>query len=69
MLEILGEGKLTSKQAESLIMKAREHWFANDDDAENAEGTETGSSSENTETKEQGAEQEEAPEQNIASHA
>lgn len=73
LLEILGEGKLTSKQAESLIMKAREHWFANDDDAEDAEKA----NSENSETPAespveptQEAEQEEAPQQDtIANHA
>ncbi|MEM9468831.1 MAG: transcription termination factor NusA [Pseudomonadota bacterium] len=31
LLEILGEGSMTESEAEALIMKAREHWFAEED--------------------------------------
>lgn len=32
LIEILGEGSITNKNAESLIMKARESWFANEEE-------------------------------------
>lgn len=31
LIEILGEGVMTNAEAEALIMKAREHWFAEED--------------------------------------
>jgi len=37
LIEILGEGVLTSAEAEALIMKAREHWFAEEDAKKAAE--------------------------------
>lgn len=37
LLEILGEGAMKDREAEALIMKAREHWFA-ETDAENDNG-------------------------------
>jgi len=36
LIEILGEGSIKPRDAENLIMKAREHWFA-EEDAQNAE--------------------------------
>ncbi len=48
LIEILGEGAMKPRDAEALIMKAREHWFAEEDAAaaeaeaaENDNGTET----------------------------
>lgn len=49
LIEIMGEGMLTVKEADAIIMKAREHWFADEDAAaneaeeanENAEAEET----------------------------
>lgn len=38
LVEILGEGSLTRKTAEDLIMKARESWFANESEAAAANG-------------------------------
>ena len=47
LIEILGEDKITTKDANDVIMKAREHWFEEDDatasandDSENIENTE-----------------------------
>jgi len=48
LLEILGEGSMTAAEAEALIMRAREHWFAEEDAqlaeqaAETAENDNTG---------------------------
>ena len=39
LLEILGEGAMTEAEAEALIMKAREHWFAEEDAQVEAEAT------------------------------
>ena len=36
LVEILGEGKLTEVDANAIIMKAREHWFAEEDAAAEA---------------------------------
>ena len=33
LVEILGEKEITESQANDLIMKAREHWFADEDAA------------------------------------
>lgn len=33
LVEILGEGQLTEREANDVIMKAREHWFAEEDSA------------------------------------
>jgi transcription termination/antitermination protein NusA len=33
LVDLLGKEQMTMNQANSLIMKAREHWFANDDEA------------------------------------
>ena len=38
LVEILGEGSITTKTAESLIMKARESWFANEEEQAAANG-------------------------------
>ena len=46
LIEILGEGSMKPADAEALIMKAREHWFAEEDAAkaaENDNATEEGS--------------------------
>jgi len=48
LIEILGEGSMKPADAEALIMKAREHWFAEEDaakeaEAENDNATEEGS--------------------------
>ena len=41
LMEILGEGAMKERDAENLIMKAREHWFADQEEAaENDNGTE-----------------------------
>ncbi len=37
LIEILGEGSMKERDAEALIMKAREHWFAEEDAAKAAE--------------------------------
>lgn len=37
LIEMLGEGSMTGKEANALIMKAREHWFANEDKSETSE--------------------------------
>lgn len=37
LIEILGEGEMKPRDAEALIMKAREHWFAEEDAAAAAE--------------------------------
>ena len=33
LIEILGEGEIKPRDAEALIMRAREHWFAEEDAA------------------------------------
>ncbi|HPD83195.1 MAG: transcription termination factor NusA [Alphaproteobacteria bacterium] len=38
LVEILGEDTIKSRDAEALIMKAREHWFAEEDNAAQAAG-------------------------------
>lgn len=42
LLEILGEGAMTEAEAEALIMKAREHWFAEADAASEAAENDNG---------------------------
>ncbi len=44
LVEVLGEGKMSTTDAEKLIMKAREHWFA--DQAESAENDNGGDEAE-----------------------
>ena len=38
LVEMLGDGSMTRKTAEDLIMKARSHWFADEETAEVANG-------------------------------
>ena len=40
LVEILGEGFMKEREAEALIMKAREHWFAEEDAQKEAEAAE-----------------------------
>ncbi len=42
LVEILGEDSITQKEANNIIMKAREHWFAEEDAKEAAEAEEDG---------------------------
>ena len=45
LVEILGEDSITQKEANNIIMKAREHWFAEEDaEKESAEAEEDGES-------------------------
>ncbi len=44
LIEILGSDKITTAQANDIIMKAREHWFADEETDENTTDTETSSS-------------------------
>ncbi len=46
LIEMLGEGQMTEKQANDVIMKAREHWFAEEDAAAAAEENNDESASE-----------------------
>lgn len=49
LIEILGEGEIKERDAENLIMKAREHWFADQEEAaenDNGETAETASEGE-----------------------
>jgi len=34
LIEILGENAISEKEAENIIMKAREHWFAEEEQTE-----------------------------------
>ena len=49
LIEIVGENLLTQKQAESIIMTARAHWF-DDESAESQADEQTGTHAENEET-------------------
>lgn len=50
LVEILGEDKMSTTDAEKLIMKAREHWFADQaDDAENDNGADDAEAAEKAE--------------------
>ena len=59
LLEILGEGAMTEAEAEALIMKAREHWFA-EADAQAAAEAEAAQNDNGEETAEETAEPEAA---------
>ncbi len=50
LVEILGEGQITEKDANQVIMKAREHWFAEED--ANAEKADAENNSDNDEARE-----------------
>jgi N utilization substance protein A len=65
LIEILGEGSLTSQEANDVIMEARKHWFAEEDaqaeaaaEAETAENDAVDAEEENDEEQESDAEEE-----------
>ena len=47
LIEILGEGSMKEREAEALIMRAREHWFAEEDAAKAAEEAEANAENDN----------------------
>jgi N utilization substance protein A len=68
LIEILGEDEMKEKEAEALIMRAREHWFENDENSETEASSEESSSEEKVEddkgTKEEASTETETQEQN-----
>lgn len=52
LVELLGEGQMTEKEANAVIMKAREHWFAEEDAAAEAAAAEAAANAEEQETEE-----------------